>query len=180
MNAPRHLPASELEAGLAKILQSPTEVGVLHMIVRRPAVEKREVLEQGELHPDFGLVGDCWNTRSGDTPDPDTQITIMNARAVDLVAQSQEHWPLAGDQLFIDMDLRPENLPTGTRLAVGAAVLEVTAVPHNGCKKFSDRFGIEALKFVNSAHGKGLRLRGIYAKVVQAGEIKSGDEVRRQ
>ena len=110
---------------------------------------------------------------------PDMQLNIMNARVVALVAQAQERWPLAGDQLFIDMDLSAENLPAGTRLALGSAVIEVTAEPHNGCKKFVARFGLEAMKFVNSEVGRELHLRGINAKVVQPGVIRVGQAVKK-
>jgi hypothetical protein len=175
---------AELEAGLDEIRRSPKDEGLLKLIVRRPAVDEREVLAEGELHPAAGLVGDSWRTRgSSRTVDgsahPDMQLNIMNARVVALVAQAQERWPLAGDQLFIDMDLSAENLPAGTRLALGSAVIEVTAEPHNGCKKFVARFGLEAMKFVNSEVGRELHLRGINAKVVQPGVIRVGQAVKK-
>jgi hypothetical protein len=180
----RHLTIEELEAGLFHIRQSPKDEGVLELIVRRPQVDAREVLEEGELDPAEGLVGDSWRARQSarepdGTPSPDTQLNIMNARAVALVAQARERWPLAGDQLYIDMDLSGENLPPGTRLALGAAVVEVTAVPHTGCKKFAERFGSDAVRFVNSEEGKQLHLRGINAKVVQPGVIRVGDTVEK-
>jgi MOSC domain-containing protein YiiM len=154
------------------------------MIVRRPNVDGREVLNEGQLDPAEGLVGDTWKAReSGRTPDgsvdTDTQITVMNARTVALLAQDKERWSLAGDQLYIDMDLSTDNLPPGTRLALGSAVIEVSAVPHTGCKKFSSRFGVEAMKFVNSPEGKQLHLRGINARVVKAGTVRVGDAVRK-
>ncbi len=181
MDAPRHRSADELEAGLAEILASPQDLGTLQMIVRRPDVNEREVLQVGELDPYEGLVGDRWQTGNDhNPPDPDTQITIMNARVIRLLAGDEEHWPAAGDQLFMDLDLRGENLPPGTRLAVGTALMEVTEVPHNGCAKFTERYGLEALKFVNSSRGKQLHLRGIYVKVVQAGKVRPGDSVVRQ
>lgn len=180
----KHLTMAELEAGLDEIRQSPKDEGVLKLIVRRPATDEREVLEEGELHLLEGLVGDSWKTRSSSrTTDgsahPDMQLNIMNARAIALLAQQKERWPLAGDQLFIDMDLSAENLPPGTRLALGSAVIEVTAQPHTGCKKFVARFGAEAMKFVNSTVGKELHLRGINAKVVQPGVIRVGHLVRK-
>jgi hypothetical protein len=180
----QHLSMTELEAGMDHIRQSPKDNGILRMIVRRPQEDERELVESGELDPLYGLLGDNWKDReSGHTQDEsantNTQITIMNARTIALLAQDEERWSLAGDQLYIDMDLSADNLPPGTRLAVGSAVIEVSAQPHTGCKKFSSRFGVEAMKFVNSPEGKQLRLRGINAKVIQAGVIQVGDVVKK-
>ena len=180
----KHLTTEELEAGLDEIRRSPQDEGVLELIVRRPQIDAREVLEVGELNRAEGLAGDTWGTRgSSHTADgsshPDMQLNIMNARAVALVAQGREHWPLAGDQLYIDMDLSDENLPAGTRLALGSAVIEVTAQPHTGCQKFVSRFGPDAMKFVNSPVGKQLHLRGINARVVRPGVIRVGDAVKK-
>jgi hypothetical protein len=160
-----YLTMAELEAGLDEIRNSPTDEGVLELIVRRPKVGEREVLEEAELHLARGLVGDNWSERpSSRTPDgsphPDMQLNVMNARTVALLAQHKDRWALAGDQLFIDLDLSPSNLPPGTRLALGSAVIEVTHQPHTGCKKFLERFGLDALKFVSSPVGKELNLRG--------------------
>jgi hypothetical protein len=180
----KYLTTEELEAGLDEIRKSPKDGGVLELIVRRPSIDERDVLEGGELNLADGLVGDSWRTRgSSRTPDgsshPDMQLNIMNARAIALVAQRKDRWPLAGDQLFIDMDLSVENLPAGTRLEIGSAIIEVTAQPHTGCKKFVARFGLDAMKFVNSGVGKNLRLRGINARVVQAGVIRIGNTVKK-
>jgi hypothetical protein len=180
----KHLTMEELEAGLDEIRRSPADEGVLELIVRRPRTDEREVLAEAELHPAEGLVGDSWRTRgssrtSDGTSHPDMQLNIMNARAIALVAGPKERWPLAGDQLFIDMDLSAENLPAGTRLALGSAVIEVTAQPHNGCKKFVSRFGPDAMKFVNSPVGKQLHLRGINARVVQPGVVRVGYVVKK-
>jgi hypothetical protein len=174
----------ELEAGLDEIRRSPRDEGVLELIVRRPQLGDREVLEHGELDPVEGLVGDTWRTRrSSRTPDqsphPDMQLNIMNARVIALVAQDKDRWHLAGDQLFVDMDLSADNLPPGTRLALGSAVIEVTAQPHTGCQKFVARFGLDAMKFVNSPERKELHLRGINAKVVRPGVIRVGDVARK-
>ena len=176
------LALAELEAGLAHIRQSPKTEGALVFIVRRPEVDVREVLSAGELSLTEGLVGDNWRTRgssrTGDgSAHPDMQLNLINARALALIAQDEERWQLAGDQLIIDLDLSKENLPPGTRLALGAAIIEVTAQPHTGCNKFSARFGVDAAKWVNSPAGKELQLRGINAKVVQPGAIRVGDAV---
>jgi MOSC domain len=181
----RHLTVAELEAGLDEIRRSPADGGLLRMIVRRPREYEREVLADGQLDLVEGLVGDDWSKiGSSMTPDgsphPEMQITIMNARAIALLAQSEERWQLAGDQLYVDLDLSADNLPPGTRLQVGdSAILEVTAVPHTGCKQFAERFGTDATKFVNSPEGKYLHLRGINTRVVNSGTIKTGDVVRK-
>jgi hypothetical protein len=180
----KHLSMQELEAGLERICQSPKESGVLELIVRRPQVGAREVLDEGELDLREGLVGDSWRKRgSSRTSDGSShanmQLTLMNSRAVALVAQDRGRWPLAGDQLFVDLDLSLANLPPGTRLACGTAVLEVTAEPHTGCAKFVSRFGRDAMQFVNSPLGRQLNLRGVNAKVVQPGVIRVGDAVRK-
>ncbi len=180
----KHLTMEELEAGLDEIRQSPKDEGLLKLIVRRPRRDEREVLQEGELEVMEGLLGDSWKIRgSSRTADgsshPDMQLNIMNSRVIALLAQAEDRWQLAGDQLFIDMDLSTENLPPGTQLALGSAVIEVTAQPHTGCKKFVARFGRDAMIFVNSPLGKQLHLRGINAKVVQSGVIRVGDIVER-
>ena len=179
---PRHLTMAELEAALDTIRQSPKNDGVLELIVRRPQIGARDVLEEGELDPVVGLVGDTWSTRASRRsadggPHPEMQLNIMNARVVALVAQDKTRWPLAGDQLFVDMDLSEANLPPGTRLQIGTAAIEVTAEPHTGCGKFVERFGVDAMTFVNSIERKDLHLRGINAKVVQRGTIRVGDRL---
>jgi MOSC domain-containing protein YiiM len=184
ITALNHLTMPELEASLDHLRQSPTDHGVLELIVARPRVDERKPLTEAKLTVGLGLVGDNWGTRgSSSMPDgsanPEMQITIMNARAVALVAQQRERWELAGDQLFIDLDLSKANLPTGSRLAIGTAVIEVTAPPHNGCKKFVARFGLDAMKFVNSPIGKELSLRGVHARVVQSGVVQVGDVARK-
>jgi hypothetical protein len=176
-----HRNADELAAGMDDIRRSPATDGAVEMIVRRPAEDAREVLDVGELTLEEGLAGDHWKARgSRSTPDgssnPDCQVTLMNARVADLLAGGDRSvWPLAGDQLYVDLDLSIENLPPGTRLAIGDAVVEVTEPPHTGCAKFSARFGSEALRFVNSPEGRSLRLRGMNARVVQPGTVRSGD-----
>src|SRR5437773_4774468 len=180
----KQLTTEELEAGLDEIRGAPKDEGVLELIVRRPGVNDRQVLAEGELDLDEGLVGDSWKRRrSTSTPDGSPnllmQLNVMNARVIALVAHKKSRWQLAGDQLFLDLDLSAENLPAGTRLSLGSAVIEVTPPPHLGCQKFVARFGLEAMKFVNSAVGKELRLRGLHARVVQPGQIRSGDLARK-
>lgn len=179
-----HLSMTELEAGMETIRQAPADNGILKMIVRRPGVDEREVISQGELSLEAGLIGDNWKDRfSSHTPNgsasKEAQITLMNARAVALLAQSEDRWSLAGDQLYVDLNLGEDNLPPGTRLAIGSAILEVSEQPHTGCKKFSSRFGVEAMKFVNSPEGKRLHLRGINTRVVRSGVIRVGDVIRK-
>jgi MOSC domain-containing protein YiiM len=172
----RYLTAEELEVGLETIRQSPSDEGVLELIVRRPAVDERELLAAAELDPLRGLVGDRWKPRGGKFQ---TQLTLMNSRAIGLIAQEKDRRPLAGDQLYVDFDLSHDNLPAGARLAIGPAVVEISGVPHTGCNKFAARFGPEAVAFVNSAIGKQLRLRGVNARVIQGGAIRIGDAVRK-
>jgi len=184
MIAVQHLTMAELEAGLDTIRQSPKDEGVLALIVRRPQIGEREILAEGELDPVEGLVGDSWIKRgSSRTADgsshPDMQLNLMNMRVIALVSQDEARWSLAGDQLYIDLDLSTENLPAGTQVALGSAVIEVTDQPHTGCQKFVARFGADAMKFVNSPVGKELCLRGINARVVQPGTIRAGDVVKK-
>ena len=179
-----HPGADQLEAGLDEIRRAPKDRGTLELIVRRPATGAREVVPEAQLDLRAGLIGDNWAARgSRSTPDgsadPEMQLNVMSARVVALLAQTRERWPLAGDQLFLDFDLRVENLAPGTRLAIGDAVIEVTAVPHTGCAKFTERYGLAAMKFVNSPLGRELRMRGLNAKVVQPGTVRAGDPVRK-
>jgi MOSC domain-containing protein YiiM len=172
--------AEDLEAGLPVILAAPADTGTVELVVRRPAEGEREVLEEGVLDAAEGLVGDDWrarNARNGSHDDPDTQLTLMNARVIDLVAGSRDRWALAGDQLYVDLDLSMENLPPGTRLQVGSALLEVTAELHTGCAKFTERFGPAAIRFVNGKAGRPHRLRGMYARVVESGAVRPGDAI---
>lgn len=184
MNLPQHLTEAELTAGLGHIQNSPTQTGQLVALVRRPSVGERELLTAGELTLQDGLVGDNWRTRgSSRTADgsahPDMQLTLMNIRTVQLLAPEPSQWVLPGDQLLVDLDLSEANLPAGTQLACGTAVLEVTTQPHTGCKKFVERFGLEALKWVSTPEGKQLRLRGLNAKVIRPGVIRPGDVVQK-
>lgn len=179
-----HLSMPELEAGLDAILKSPKDAGRLDLIVRRPGIDQREVLDLAELDVSLGLVGDNWSTRGSSrtadgTSHPHMQLNIMSSRVIRLIAPDRGRWQLAGDQLFLDLDLSAENLPPGTRLALGSAVIEVTDQPHTGCKKFVERFGADAMRFVNSPLGRQLRLRGINARVVHSGSARVGDIARK-
>ena len=184
INEIKQLTMTELEEGMETIRQSPKDQGMLKMIVRRPSVDEREIVDECELDLAEGLAGDSWKDRgSSHTPDGsaniNAQLTIMNARVIALLAQDEARWPLAGDQLYIDMDLSDDNIPPGTRLALGSAAIEVSAQPHTGCKKFSSRFGVDAIKFVNSPEGKQRHLRGINTRVIQAGTIRVGDVLKK-
>ena len=177
-----HLTTAQLEAGLDHVAASPRDAGTLELIVQRPAEDMRVVLEVGELHPDDGLVGDDWKHRwSGRTDDgsahPDMQLNVMNSRVCEMVAGSRDRMALAGDQLIVDLDLSEDNLPAWTRLQIGSAVIEITDQPHRGCAKFTQRFGLDAHRFVNSEIGMQLKLRGVNARVVTPGVVRQGDTI---
>ncbi len=170
-----------LNTHLDSIRQAPKEVGTVELIVCRPEEGERNVLSTAELTVEEGLLGDSWKTR-GFKQGPanvEMQINIMNARATAAIEEDKARWPLAGDQFYIDFDISKENLPAGTRFQIGTAILEVTEEPHLGCKKFSERFGKDAVMWVNSDEGKALNLRGINAKVIEAGTVNTGDAVKK-
>jgi hypothetical protein len=179
-----HLAYAELEAGLDEVRASPKDEGTVELIVARPAVDERELLEVGELDLAEGLIGDTWRARGNrhtddGSADPEKQLTLMNSRAAELVAGGIDRRELAGDQLFVDLDLGYENIPPGTRLVMGSAVVEVTPPLHRGCAKFAARFGQDALRLVNSDVGAELNLRGVNAKVVASGTVRVGDVIRK-
>jgi hypothetical protein len=171
----RHLSQAEITAALAEVERSPRERGTLQLIVRRPSRGQREVLDVGTLDAAEGLLGDRWALGKRRRLN---QLTVMNARFVALLAQSRDRWPLAGDQLYVDFDLSEEHVPPGTRIAVGAAEIEVSPEPHTGCRLFAERYGLDAQRFVGSEKGEALRLRGVNAWVVKGAEVRVGDEVR--
>ena len=176
----RHVPRECLEAGLDQIRASPRDAGRVFLVVRRPAAGVREVAAEAVLSQAAGLAGDNWlargsRSRPDGSADPQRQVTVMNSRAAELVAGGTDRMPLAGDQLYIDLDLSVGNLPAGSLLMVGVAILQVSAAPHLGCAKFVDRFGAEAMRFVNSRTGRQLRLRGMNTQVVRPGLVRPGD-----
>ena len=182
---PVHKLITELEVGLAQLLEAPQDRGNLELIVIRPTKEQRQILDEAWLSPEAGVQGDnwakgCWKSLPDGRPDPDVQVTIMSARLARLVmGEDKSHWALAGDQLIADLDLSEGNLPVGQRLVLGDAVLEITSVPHRGCAKYRARFGDEALRFINTDEGRRMNLRGIYAKILQAGRVRVGDVLKK-
>ena len=178
-----YLATEDLAAGLDHVRNSPKDVGRVELIVRRPAEKQRDVVDEARLDVVGGLLGDGWSVRgsrhNGGRPDPNRQLTLMNARAAALVAGTTDHGGLAGDQIYVDFDLSGDNIPPGTRLQLGDAVIEVTDAPHTGCAKFSARFGLDALRFVNSPAGREVNLRGINTKIVEGGTVRAGDPIRK-
>ena len=178
-----HRTTAELLDGLSNVAASPRDAGTLELIVARPVPGERLVLASGSLSVETGLDGDGWLLRgSRHTEDGSAevgrQITIANARATELFAGPIDRWPLAGDQLYVDLDLSEENLPAGVRLLVGEmAQLEVSAAPHTGCAKFAERFGMDAARLANAPEGRRWNVRGINATVVVPGPIEVGDPV---
>jgi len=178
----KHITMEQLQAGLVDVGQSPKDKGTVAMIVARPDVDERLTPDSAEFDVSEGLLGDNWRLLGSSMTDdgsahPDMQIAIINKRFVELIAGERDRWPLAGDQLVLDLDITHENLQTGQQLAIGSTVLEITEVPHKGCKKFAERFGKDVITFVTSDVGMNWRARGIYAKVVRAGTINVGDSV---
>lgn len=179
-----HRTRAELDAGLDAVRGSPSDAGRVERIVRRPAVGEREAVDQVRISVEAGVEGDGWLARGSarmpdGSADPEAQVTLMNSRFAALVAGAPDAWDEAGDQLYVDLDLGIANLPPGTRLAVGTALVEVSEVPHTGCAKFSARFGTEALRAVSTPEGRAMRLRGVNTRVIAPGEVRVGDAVRR-
>lgn len=170
--------AEQLWADLDNVRAAPREEGTLELIATRPAVGERNVVEEAQLDVADGVIGDSWSRR-GKRPNPKSQVAIMSARAAAMIAGDREHWALAGDQLYVDLELSATNLPPGTRLAIGSAILEVSDLPHLGCAKFTARYGADARDLVNSPDGIALNLRGINTRIVQSGTVRRGDAVRK-
>jgi MOSC domain-containing protein YiiM len=176
-----HRPLAEIDKAAAAMGSSPTDIGIVEMIVCRPAVDERKVLTEGVLDTTHGLRGDSWEARgasaSDGSADPLRQITVMNSRVLASIAGDRDRWPLAGDQLIVDLDLSIDKLPAGTRLQIGEAVAEVTEPPHTGCSKFAGRFGAEALAWANGPTGRQQRRRGMHVRVLESGSVRQGDTI---
>ena len=170
------LTVEELEARWEQTEKSPQDMGTVEMIVRRPKPEQREELERATFTAEAGLAGDDWLRRSAD---PEAQITMMNSRLIHLLAGDKSRWAEAGDQLFVDLDISQDNLPPGTQLQIGEVVMEVSQLPHTGCTKFARRFGGAARKWIMSEVGEQERRRGVYTRVIQDGQIKLGDRIKK-
>jgi hypothetical protein len=179
---PKHLSRAELQAALPQILDAPKDEGVIDGIIIRPAIEQRQELQSCSMSLEGGMKDDhwalgCWKSTDDGAPHPDVQICMMMSSCIGLIAQERDNWAVAGDNLFIDMDLTPGNMPPGTRISMGSVILEISDTPHNGCAKFIKRYGKDACVFVNTGDGDKYRLRGIYGRVVQDGTVSVGDKV---
>jgi hypothetical protein len=177
-----HPTLEEIEKGMDHVRRSPSKQGTVEGLCIRPEVNERKELESCLFSPERGVEGDfwfrkCWKTLDDGRSDPEAQIAMMNTRFIDLISGSREGWKLAGDQVYVNMDISEANLSPGDRLKMGDAVLEITPLPHTGCKLFVERFGVEAMKYLSTPTGKALRLRGIYARTVVEGIVKVGDSV---
>lgn len=174
----------QLQAGMTRVLDAPTDEGFVRLVVRRPGRGQREILAEGQLDTEQGLIGDDWINRPGmyrDTPSPYAQVTVMNARAAELVSGDPDpaSWAQCGDQLYIDLDISEANMPAGTRIAVGEAILEVQSEPHTGCVQFRSWWGPDALRHISTPDGQALRMRGANTRVVQSGLVRPGDPARK-
>jgi MOSC domain-containing protein YiiM len=173
-----------LEESLDHIRKAPADAGTLELIVRRPAVDEREVLTEVRLDTVDGVEGDTWRVRGSSRtadggPNLDAQLTVVNARASAAIAGERDRWPLAGDQLYVDLDISVMNLPPGSRVQIGSAVIEFSESPHTGCAKFQSRYGNDSLRFVNSPVGRELRLRGANCRVMVPGVVRVGDTIKK-
>ncbi len=180
----QHAELTGLEQSLDHIREAPGDGGTVELIARRPAEDEREVLTEAYLDDRDGLEGDTWRARGSrhtadGGPNPEAQLTLMNARAAAAIAGERERWSLAGDQIYVDFDISSRNVPPGSRVQIGSAVIEFSEAPHTGCAKFSARFGNDALRFVNSPIGRELRLRGANCRVVVAGTVRAGDAIKK-
>ena len=169
-----------IEARLAELGDAPSDLGTLHYIIRRPATDMREVLDSATFTLEEGLVGDNWRTRGngkGGEANIQAQVTLMSVRMLEALTPDRERWLLAGDQLLVDFDLSESNLPAGQRLQIGSVILEVSALPHTGCAKFTERFGEGAIRAVSSPEGRAARRRGVNVRVIQGGTLTLSDTI---
>ncbi len=184
MESIEHTTSDELNDKMDWLLDSPKDGGVVRGIVVRPATDEREELQEARLSPEGGVEGDRWaSTAQRKLKDgrlnPDVQVTLTNARLIELLAKERSRWSLSGDQIYVDMDLSMENLQPGQRLAIGSTVLEISEVPHRGCSKYRSRFGQAGFDLVDSARGRELRFRGVYAQIVKEGTVGVGDQIHK-
>jgi MOSC domain-containing protein YiiM len=182
--SPQPDPGRDLDRHLADVRNAPADGGSVALIVIRPERDEREAVAEAVLDPAIGVVGDNWVARGsrsmpGGVADPEAQVTIMSTRVLAAFEPDATRWPLAGDQIYVDADLSVDNLPAGTRIAIGGALLEISEKPHTGCVKFGARFGPDALRWINSPVGRELRMRGVNARVVRGGTVRVGDTLRR-
>lgn len=177
-------PSRDLDPTYAGLRAAPRDAATVTLLVARPGVDARETVTEAVLDVEQGMVGDDWQARGswerkGDRANVDAQLTLMSTRVLAAMEPDETRWPLAGDQVYLDLDLSEENLPVGTRLALGSAEVVVTALPHTGCKKFAARFGQDALRWISTHEGRALRMRGMYVRVVRGGTVRVGDVVRK-
>ena len=172
----RHLDFEELERLREALPPAPRDEGTLEVIYRRPRKGEREQLAEGELSLEQGLVGDRWVLDAD--RELERQLTLMQRVHAELVADGPERRALCGDNLLVDLELAEDNVPPGTRLAIGDAELEVTEVPHLGCSQFRGHFGEGALKWVNYKPTRALKLRGVNARILRGGTVRVGDPIR--
>jgi len=168
---------------LRDIAPSPQQQGTVDLIVCRPKINERRVLEHAELSIEQGLIGDNWVKAECNTGHyqnyANAQISLMNSQVMMAIQRDPSQWPLAGDNFFVDLDLNRNNVPAGTQLSIGTAIIEITDEPHLPCKKFRQRFGENAFSLLNSEEGRDAILRGVYARVVAAGQVSSGAMIRK-
>ncbi len=177
-----HPTLEQLELSLETIAASPSKQGTVELIISRPETGKRVVHTIGNFSKTGGLEGDnwandCWKTLPDGKSDPIVQIAITNTRLLAAICPDKSRWPLAGDQIYTELNLSKTNLPVGTRLSAGTVILEITQEPHLGCSQYAEHFGKDSLKFTLTPRGRELNLRGIYAKVIKSGSINTGDRI---
>ena len=172
-DAARHLDLATLHERIDALPAPPRDRGHLALLVARLPDGRHDTPHAARLAPEEGLPGDRWERCDGR---PESQLAVMRVDVATLLANGQA-LSLFGDNLLVDLDLSDENLPTGTRLRLGGALLEVTPEPHNGCAKFRQRFGGDALRLTAEKPRRHQHLRGIYLRVVEAGDVAVGDPI---